>query len=296
MSTTVAMSRATAAMDPAREEKDARTLSLFRAAAEATGAEGDRIRERIVLDHLGLAEAMARRVSRGGGAGGDWADLRQVAYVGLVKAARRFAPERGDSFAAFAVPTITGELKRHLRDLGWMVRPPRSVQELHRRSGVVSEELSQELGRHPSDREIALRLGVDAADIADARSAGHPLSLDETVGTGGDGGVRLGETLGGDDENLAAIDRRHGLATALAELEDAQRELLRMRFVEEMTQQQIAEALGTTQMQVSRLQRRILAQLADRLGAPSRSHQPRSPRARVAVVTPVRQAPRLRSA
>ncbi|WP_236720165.1 hypothetical protein [Rathayibacter sp. VKM Ac-2630] len=89
MSTTdldVATSRATAAMDPAREEKDARTLSLFRAAAEATGAEGDRIRERIVLDHLGLAEAMARRVSRGGGAGGDWADLRQVAYVGLVKA------------------------------------------------------------------------------------------------------------------------------------------------------------------------------------------------------------------
>ncbi|MCJ1696105.1 sigma-70 family RNA polymerase sigma factor [Rathayibacter caricis] len=296
MSTTVAMSRATAAMDPAREEKDARTLSLFRAAAEATGAEGDRIRERIVLDHLGLAEAMARRVSRGGGAGGDWADLRQVAYVGLVKAARRFAPERGDSFAAFAVPTITGELKRHLRDLGWMVRPPRSVQELHRRSGVVAEELSQELGRHPSDHEIALRLGVDAAEVADARSAGHPLSLDETVGTGGDGGVRLGETLGGDDENLAAIDRRHGLATALAELEDAQRELLRMRFVEEMTQQQIAEALGTTQMQVSRLQRRILAQLADRLGAPSRSHQPRSPRTRVAVVTPVRQAPRLRSA
>ncbi|WP_230673994.1 sigma-70 family RNA polymerase sigma factor [Rathayibacter sp. Leaf248] len=296
MSTTVAMSRATAAMDPAREEKDARTLSLFRAAAEATGAEGDRIRERIVLDHLGLAEAMARRVSRGGGAGGDWADLRQVAYVGLVKAARRFAPERGDSFAAFAVPTITGELKRHLRDLGWMVRPPRSVQELHRRSGVVAEELSQELGRHPSDHEIALRLGVDAAEVADARSAGHPLSLDETVGTGGDGGVRLGETLGGDDENLAAIDRRHGLATALAELEDAQRELLRMRFVEEMTQQQIAEALGTTQMQVSRLQRRILAQLADRLGAPSRSDQPRSPRSRVAVVTPVRQAPRLRSA
>ncbi|MCM6764080.1 hypothetical protein NB037_16820, partial [Rathayibacter sp. ZW T2_19] len=113
MSTTdldVATSRAAAAMDPAREEKDARTLSLFREAADADGAEGDRIRERIVLDHLGLAEAMARRVSRGGGAGGDWADLRQVAYVGLVKAARRFAPERGDSFAAFAVPTITGDL------------------------------------------------------------------------------------------------------------------------------------------------------------------------------------------
>ncbi|MBO0983909.1 sigma-70 family RNA polymerase sigma factor [Rathayibacter sp. SD072] len=297
MSTTdldVATSRATA-MDPAREEKDARTLSLFREAADADGAEGDRIRERIVLDHLGLAEAMARRVSRGGGAGGDWADLRQVAYVGLVKAARRFAPERGDSFAAFAVPTITGELKRHLRDLGWMVRPPRSVQELHRRSGLVADELSQELGRHPSDHEIALRLGVDAAEVADARSASHPLSLDETVGTG-DGGVRLGETLGGDDENLAAIDRRHGLASALAELEDAQRELLRMRFVEEMTQQQIADALGTTQMQVSRLQRRILAHLADRLGAPSRQHQPRSSRARVATVTPVRQAPRLRSA
>ncbi|PPG53032.1 hypothetical protein C5C24_03515 [Rathayibacter sp. AY2B3] len=276
--------------EAAREEKDARTLSLFQAAVSAEGPEGERIRERIVLDHLGLAEAMARRVSRGSS---DWADLRQVAYVGLVKAARRFTPERGDSFAAFAVPTITGELKRHLRDLGWMIRPPRGVQELHRRSAVVADELAQELGRHPTDHEIARRLGVDAAEVADARLAGHPLSLDETVG---EGGVGLGDTLGGEDERLLGIDRRHGLAEALAELEEGQRELLRMRFVEERTQQQIADALGTTQMQVSRLQRRILAQLADRLGAPSRSHQPRSPRARVAMVTPVRPTTRLKSA
>ncbi|PPI22960.1 MULTISPECIES: sigma-70 family RNA polymerase sigma factor [unclassified Rathayibacter] len=276
--------------EAAREEKDARTLSLFQAAVSAEGPEGERIRERIVLDHLGLAEAMARRVSRGSS---DWADLRQVAYVGLVKAARRFTPERGDSFAAFAVPTITGELKRHLRDLGWMIRPPRGVQELHRRSAVVADELAQELGRHPTDHEIARRLGVDAAEVADARLAGHPLSLDETVG---EGGVGLGDTLGGEDERLLGIDRRHGLAEALAELEEGQRELLRMRFVEERTQQQIADALGTTQMQVSRLQRRILAQLADRLGAPSRSHQPRAPRARVATVTPVRPTTRLKSA
>ncbi|PPF21072.1 sigma-70 family RNA polymerase sigma factor [Rathayibacter sp. AY1A7] len=276
--------------EAAREEKDARTLSLFQAAVSAEAAEGARIRERIVLDHLGLAEAMARRVSR---SGGDWADLRQVAYVGLVKAARRFTPERGDSFAAFAVPTITGELKRHLRDLGWMIRPPRGVQELHRRSAVVADELAQELGRHPTDQEIARRLGVDATEVADARLAGHPLSLDETVG---EGGVGLGDTLGGEDERLLEIDRRHGLAEALAGLEEGQRELLRMRFVEERTQQQIADALGTTQMQVSRLQRRILAQLADRLGAPSRSHQPRAPRARVATVTPVRPATRLKSA
>ncbi|QHC62256.1 sigma-70 family RNA polymerase sigma factor [Rathayibacter festucae] len=299
---TVVLDTALSALTPAtdspsepaspREEKDARTLSLFQAAATADDAEGARIRERIVLDHLGLAEAMANRVSR---AGGDRADLRQVAYVGLVKAARRFTPERGDSFAAFAVPTITGELKRHLRDLGWMIRPPRGVQELHRRSAVVADELAQELGRHPSDREIAARLGVEPAEVADARAAGHPLSLDETVG---ETGVRLAETIGGEDEDLAAIDRRHGLARALAELENGQRELLRMRFVEEMTQQQIADALGTTQMQVSRLQRRILAQLADRLGAPSRSHQPTS-RARVAsvaVVTPVHPAARLRTA
>jgi RNA polymerase sigma-B factor len=282
--------RPAALTESAREEKDARTLSLFQAALEADAVEGERIRERIVLDHLGLAEAVARRVSRGGG---DWADLRQVAYVGLVKAARRFTPERGASFAAFAVPTITGELKRHLRDLGWMIRPPRGVQELHRRSAVVADELAQELGRHPSDGEIARRLGVEPSEVADARSAGHPLSLDETVG---DAGVRLGETLGGEDAQLASIDRRHGLATALAQLEEAQRELLRMRFVEEMTQQQIADALGTTQMQVSRLQRRTLAQLADQLGAPSRHHQPRASRARVATVTPVRPTARLRTA
>ncbi|AZZ48449.1 hypothetical protein C5E02_03715 [Rathayibacter rathayi] len=331
--------------DAAREEKDARTLALFQAAVSAEAAEGDRIRERIVLDHLGLAEAMAHRISRGGGTrapgahtggahaggapgggayaggahaggahaggahsggahaggahpggahpGGDWADLRQVAYVGLIKAARRFTPERGESFAAFAVPTITGELKRHLRDLGWMIRPPRGVQELHRRSAVVADELAQEFGRHPTDHEIARRLGVDAAEVADARSAGHPLSLDETVGESGAG---LGDLLGGEDARLVEIERRHGLAEALSELEEGQRELLRMRFVEERTQQQIADALGTTQMQVSRLQRRILAQLADRLGAPSRHHQPRAARARVATVTPVRPTTRLKSA
>lgn len=174
-----------------------------------------------------------------------------------------------------------------------MIRPPRGVQELHRRSAVVADELAQELGRHPSDQEIARRLGVDVADVADARSAGHPLSLDESVG---EGGVGLAETIGGEDARLLEIDRRHGLAEALAELDDGQRELLRMRFVEERTQQQIADTLGTTQMQVSRLQRRILAQLADRLDAPSRSHQPRVARARVASVTAVRPAARLKTA
>ncbi|KQQ04096.1 MULTISPECIES: sigma-70 family RNA polymerase sigma factor [unclassified Rathayibacter] len=276
--------------ESARDEKDARTLSLFRRAA-VEPAEADRIRERIVLDHLGLAEAMARRISRGGPqsagsqAGGDWSDLRQVAYVGLVKAAQRFTPDRGDSFAAFAVPTITGELKRHLRDLGWMIRPPRTVQELHRREAVVAEELAQELGRHPADHEVARRLGVEVGEVTDARSAGNPLSLDETVG---EAGVRLAETLGGDDERLAAIERRHGLAEALAMLEEGQQELLRMRFVDEMTQQQIADELGTTQMQVSRLQRRTLAQLAEALGAPERERRAR--------VTPVRSTETLRTA
>lgn len=274
----------------AREEKDARTLSLFREATEAPSAEGERIRERIVLDHLGLAEAIARRISRGGG---DWADLRQVAYLGLVKAAQRFRPERGESFAAFAVPTITGELKRHLRDLGWLIRPPRGVQELHRRCTTVADELTQEFGRHPNDHEIALRLGVEAAEVTQARSARHPLSLDETVGTAG---VCLGETLGREDERLREVDRRHGLAKALGELEEGQRELLRLRFVEEQTQQQIADTLGTTQMQVSRVQRRILAQLAERLGGSPRHQQTHQPRTRVATVTSVRPAARLKTA
>ncbi|MWV60575.1 sigma-70 family RNA polymerase sigma factor [Rathayibacter sp. VKM Ac-2754] len=283
--------RPAALSESAREEKDARTLSLFRRAAAVEQAEADRIRERIVLDHLGLAEAMARRISRGSGqtsgsqAGGDWSDLRQVAYVGLVKASQRFTPDRGDSFAAFAVPTITGELKRHLRDLGWMIRPPRTVQELHRRTNAVAEELAQELGRHPSDDEVARRLGVEVSEVTDARSAGHPLSLDETVG---EAGVRLAETLGGDDERLSAIERRHGLAEALGLLEEGQQELLRMRFVDEMTQQQIADELGTTQMQVSRLQRRTLAQLAETLGAPERERRAR--------VTPVRSTETLRTA
>ncbi|PPI55694.1 sigma-70 family RNA polymerase sigma factor [Rathayibacter toxicus] len=297
---TIEISTEQATTDTAHDEKDAHTLSLFHKAAAAESAESNRIRERIVLDHLGLAEAMARRVSHGGGAsgsnhpGGDWADLRQVAYLGLIKASRRFTPERGASFAAFAVPTIIGELKRHLRDLGWTIRPPRGLQELHRRCTAVAEELTQELRRQPTELEIARRLGVEASEVAEALSLGHPLSLDEPVSATG---TRLVDTLGGDDdERLLEIDRRYGLADALAELEEGERELLRLRFVEERTQKHIADALGTTQMQISRLQRRILAQLAVRLGSPAHHPQPGTSRDRIVAVTPVGSIERLRSA
>jgi RNA polymerase sigma-B factor len=189
-------------------------------------------------------------------------DLVQVACVGLVKAFDRFDPERGLMFTTFAVPTIMGELRRHLRDRTWRLHVPRDVQELSVALGPVAEALSGELRRSPTDDELARRLRVSPAAVRGARQAadtwlGH--SLDEPAHA--DARESLAETLGGEDRELARMERVVVLESWLAALPRRQREIVRLRFQEDLTQREIGERLGISQMQVSRLMRRSLDHL-----------------------------------
>ncbi|WP_043668710.1 sigma-70 family RNA polymerase sigma factor [Clavibacter michiganensis] len=248
----------------ARDEKRRVTHDRFvRAAAateDATGeAERRRLHDQIVLDHLELADQLARQHS---GRAHDWSDLRQVGYLGLVKAARRYDPGFGAPFVSFAIPTISGEIKRHLRDNGWVIRPPRQVQELRHALLAVVPALTQRLGRTPTDAELAAHTGHPREEVAEALAAHsslRPASLDFTVHE--EEGTSLAETLGDDDPGYARAERTVLLDAARRILSDRDRRILHLRFVDECSQSEIAAELGVTQMQVSRLLARILGAL-----------------------------------
>jgi RNA polymerase sigma-B factor len=206
-----------------------------------------------------LARSLARRV-RTSKESQD--DLVQVACVGLVKAVDRFDPERGLRFSSFAVPTITGELRRHLRDRTWRLHLPRSLIDVIVALGPVADELSAELQRSPTVDELAERMGVSPDAMLDARQAGaaqHGHSLDEPAHQ--DGRESLAETLGGEDPELARIERVVVLEGWLADLPELDRGVLSLRFEEDLTQCEIAERFGISQMHVSRLLRRSLERL-----------------------------------
>ncbi|SEB35519.1 RNA polymerase sigma-B factor [Paramicrobacterium humi] len=211
-----------------------------------------------VVSHLDVAEAIARRFT---GGYRDIDDLRQVAFLGLVKAARRFDPDRGDDFVSFAVPTITGELKRHLRDKGWMVRPPRRVQELRLRIAKSSDRLAQQLRRDPLPEDFAASLDVSRSQVREALDAGNsmrPVSLDSPTHDDGD---PIGAFLADTGRLFDRADVRAMLAPALKRLAPRERHIVYLRFYREMTQQEISEVVGVTQMQVSRLLTRTLQEL-----------------------------------
>ena len=189
-------------------------------------------------------------------------DLVQVACVGLVKAVDRFDPERGLRFSSFAAPTIQGELYRHLRDRTWRLHVPRGLQELSVALGSVTEALSGELQRAPTVDELAKRMRVSREEILDARQAGETQfgrSLDEPAHRGGR--ESLAETLGGEDGELARAERVIVLEGWLAELPEREREILRLRFEEDLTQHEIAERLWVSQMHVSQMLRKSLERL-----------------------------------
>jgi len=251
-----------------RDEKRRVTQDRFeRAAAAAEGPAGDaerrRLHERIVLDHLELADRIARQHS---GRAHDWSDLRQVGYLGLVKAARRYDPGFGAPFVSFAIPTISGEIKRHLRDNGWVVRPPRQVQELRHALLAVVPALTQRLGRTPTDQELATHTGHPREAVVEALAAHtslRPVSLDFTVQE--EEGTSLADTLGAEDPGYVRAERTLLLDAARGILSDRDRRILHLRFVDECSQSEIAAELGVTQMQVSRLLARILGQLRTEL-------------------------------
>lgn len=217
--------------------------------------------ERIVVRTLPLADAFALRYS---GRGIETDDLVQVARTALVKAVHRYRPGTGPGFAAFAAPTVSGEIKRWFRDQGWAVRPPRRVQELRASLVVEEERLRHVLARDPGDAELAAVLGVTAADVAEARmcSAGyHATSLDAPTAAG----TSVGEHLLVSESLSDTIEVRDALRRALQLLTDRQRLVLRLRYVDELTQSEIGERIGVSQMQVSRILRTILDVLRSQL-------------------------------
>lgn len=219
----------------------------------------------LVLGNLGLAEAIAHRYSHGRH---DTGDLQQVAYLGLVKAAHHFDRRKCDDFALYAVPTISGEIKRYFRDLGWFIRPPRPVQQLRSRLASEGTQLAQELGHQPTPAELSSSLGEDLALVNEALSAHEslrPSSLDAPCGPGEDSQV-LGDTIPSPDPGIERAEIMAALGIACRRLNLRDRRILYLRFFEDKTQQEIGDLLGVTQMQISRLLTRILADLRKQLG------------------------------
>ncbi len=229
--------------------------------------ERHRLREQLISGYLPVAEHIARRFT---GRGEPHDDLVQVATVGLINAVDRFEPARGSDFFSFAVPTITGEVRRYFRDHGWSTRVPRRLKDLHIAIRAAQTELSQQLGRAPRPSEIADRLGLPISEVIEGLQAGEAYrstSLDEMLGSG-DGKATLGEFIGGLDSELDLIDDREALRPLLAQLAPRERTILALRFFRQLTQTQIAEQVGISQMHVSRVLRQTLAFLQERMGSP----------------------------
>jgi RNA polymerase sigma-B factor len=197
-------------------------------------------------------------------------DLEQVAMLALVRAVHQFDPGREQDFLTYAVPTIRGELRKHFRDYGWMVRPPRRVQEIQSAVITCRDSLARHSGQIPTVEEIAEALDEEVANVEEAFAAQgcfQPASLDRPLGD--EGGATVAERLVDDGHEKAAAEARVMLTPALRSLPPRDREIVRMRFFEDCTQQEIADAIGVTQMQVSRLLRRILRDLQRAIAPPA---------------------------
>lgn len=248
-----------------RDQHAARILG--QALRESDPAEAARLREQVVVDNQGLAVGLASRFA---GRGIELDDLVQVAMLGLVQAARRYDPERGFGFTAFAAPTISGELKRCFRDQGWAVRPPRGLQELHQRVRETTTTLQQRLHREPTIAEVADEGGISPEEVREARAAGEryrSTSLDQPVGDGT--GPSLGDVLAdaGEDPYDKCITLISLRAAMEEELDERERQIVSLRFGADLTQRQIGERIGVSQMQVSRIISSICSRLRSRIEA-----------------------------
>jgi RNA polymerase sigma-B factor len=230
-------------------------------------AAGDiRARTTIVERYMPLARRLAGRYRHSGEA---QEDLEQVAYVGLLKTIDRFDPDAG-SFLGYAIPSIRGELKRHFRDKGWGMRVPRPVQERSLRVSEASDQLTAILGRSPTLRELALKTACSIEEVLEALDAAQaytPRALDQPVAGDEDGSRTLGDSLGAEDPGYEHVELGASISPAFAALPDRQQQIMRLRFVEDLTQAQIADRFGISQMHVSRLLRRSLDHLSGALEA-----------------------------
>jgi len=246
----------TAAQDRRRNE----TSALWeRIASSYDEAERSVLREEVVLLNMSVARAIAGRY-RSRGILLD--DLQQVACLGLVKAAHRFDPGHEKDFLCFAVPTISGEVKRHFRDFGWTVRPPRRIQELQARIISASSDVAQSVGAVPKPAEVAARLGVDVSEVIEALTCNgfNPVSLDVPLGESESSGS-LGDLLATGGNDYDAVVNGIVLREALGSLSSRDLLILQRRFCEDLTQREIGDEIGLSQMQVSRVIAGILARL-----------------------------------
>jgi RNA polymerase sigma-B factor len=215
----------------------------------------------LIERYLPLARSVARRYER---RGEQLDDLLQVASLGLVKAIDRFDPERGLSFSSYAVPTMLGELRRYFRDTGWALHVPRGMQERVLKVNAAVERLSGELGRSPSPQQLADELNLPVEEVLDAIAANtayDTASLDTPFRSGDEQSQTVAETLGETDARFELIEGRASIGPALKALPERERLILHLRFVEELTQSEIGQHIGVSQMHVSRLIRRALEQV-----------------------------------
>jgi RNA polymerase sigma-B factor len=236
----------------ARTREDRRLLERYHRDGDAAA------REELVERFLPLARQLARRYQRGGE---PLDDLVQVASLGLLKAIDRFEPDRPTAFSSFAVPTILGELKRHFRDRGWSVRVPRDLQEMTVRVDRTAEELASQLGRAPTPAEIAEHIGTTTEQVLEAREAAgayRAVSLDRPREEDEDDGS---EWMGIEDPGYGLAEDAATVERLMAVLTDREREVLRLRFGEDLTQSEIGARVGVSQMHVSRLIRQAIARL-----------------------------------
>ncbi len=239
-----------------------RTADLFAAlaAAQAGDPAHAAARDGLVQLHMPLVEHLARRFRN---RGEPYDDLVQVATIGLIKAVDRFDSDRGVEFSTYATPTILGEIKRYFRDKGWAIRVPRRLQELRLSLTAATAELTQQLGRAPTVGELSERLGLSADLVIEgleSANAYNTLSLDAPDQNDTDSSTVL-DALGADDEALENVEYRESLKPLLARLETREKRILTLRFFRGMTQSQIAEEIGISQMHVSRLLARTLTEL-----------------------------------
>jgi RNA polymerase sigma-B factor len=219
-------------------------------------------RDQLVERYLPLATHLAQRYHRGAE---PLDDLVQVASIGLLKAIDRFDPARGTAFSTFAVPTIAGELKRHFRDKGWALRVPRALQESAQRVDRATDRLVDELGRAPTAAEVAGALGLTPEQVLEAREAATARradSLDRPCGDDQDAAAVI-DTVGADEPGYLQAEQSTTLEVMMSVLSDREREVLRLRFAEDLTQSEIGQRVGVSQMHVSRLLRRAIARLRE---------------------------------
>jgi RNA polymerase sigma-B factor len=225
------------------------------------------VREELAARFLPLARSIARKFS---GPFVEDDDLFQVAAVGLLHALDRYDPGKGTAFSSFAVPTIAGTVRRHLRDHSWTVRPPRELQERALNVRKRASEMAAANGRSPTANELAADMGLDLESVVEAlqgMAARQGVSLSRPADSGDEGSRTLGDTLGEDDAGLLRAEDAMTIEHLLDGLPAREREIIRLRFEEDLTQAEIGERVGLSQMHVSRILRAVLRDLHEAAGA-----------------------------